>query len=338
MPDIVNNFPKRVLIVEDNEPWRRYLSTRLRNDLRLHVIGEVSDGLEAIQQAQELQPDLILIDIGLPTLNGIEAARRIRRVSPASKVLFVSENRSADIAEEALHTGAGGYVVKSEAAGELLPAVKAVLEGKRFVSCSLTDHGLNRPPKQHASDQPYRDNAAAFTHKVAFYADDEHFLDVVARFIGPALKAGNAAVVLATESHRERLLPRLQAYELDMGKAIEEGRYIALDAADEIAQFMLNEMPDPVRFMTLFDNLILQAAKAAKSEHPHLVIFGEGVHLLWAQGNAAAAIQVEKLCNQLGKIHEVDVLCGYSLGSVEIAMDEHIFQQICSEHSAVSSQ
>jgi DNA-binding NarL/FixJ family response regulator len=108
----------------------------------LQVIGEASDGLEAVQRAQELRPDLILLDIGLPTLNGIEAARRIREVSPASKILFVSENRSAGIAEEALSTGAGGYVLKSDAAGELLPATKAVLEGKRLISASLAGRFL----------------------------------------------------------------------------------------------------------------------------------------------------------------------------------------------------
>jgi DNA-binding NarL/FixJ family response regulator len=104
------------------------------------VIGEVADGLEAVQKAQELQPDLILLDIGLPTLNGIEAAKRIQQVSPRSKILFVSENRYPDIAEEALSTGAGRYVLKSDAASELLPAVKGVLEGKRFVSARLAGH------------------------------------------------------------------------------------------------------------------------------------------------------------------------------------------------------
>lgn len=132
----------RVLVVDDHEPWRRFASTTLLTQPELQVIGEVSDGLEAVQQAEELQPDLILLDIGLPRLNGIEAARRIRKVSPASKIIFVSENRSADIAEEALSTGACGYVVKSDAAGELLPAVKAVLEGKRFVSACLAGHFL----------------------------------------------------------------------------------------------------------------------------------------------------------------------------------------------------
>jgi DNA-binding NarL/FixJ family response regulator len=137
-------------VVDDYEPWRRFVSTTLQKQLRLRVIGEAVDGLEVVQKAQQLQPDLILLDIGLPTLNGIEAARRIREVSPESKILFVSENRSWDIVEEALRTGAGGYVVKSDATGELLPAVNAVLGGKRFVSASLAGNDLPDKDEQTA--------------------------------------------------------------------------------------------------------------------------------------------------------------------------------------------
>ena len=132
----------RVLVVDDYEPWRRFVCSTLQKRPELQVVGEVSDGLEAVQQAEQLQPDLILLDIGLPTLNGIEAARRIRKASPTSKILFASENRSVDVAEEALSTGADGYVVKSAAASELLPAVEAVLQGKKFVSASLAGHFL----------------------------------------------------------------------------------------------------------------------------------------------------------------------------------------------------
>ena len=128
----------RVLVVDDYEPWHGFVSTTLRNEPELEIVGRVSDGLEAVYKAQELQPDLILLDIGLPTLNGIEAARRIREVSPASKILFVSENRSWDIAKEALRSGGNGYVVKSNAASELLPAVEAVLQDKSFVSREVT--------------------------------------------------------------------------------------------------------------------------------------------------------------------------------------------------------
>jgi DNA-binding NarL/FixJ family response regulator len=130
----------RVLVVDDYEPWLRFLRLTLLARRELEVIGQSSDGAEAIQKAKELQPDLILLDIGLPTLHGIEVARRIREISPTSKILFVSENRSPEVAEEALESGGGGYVLKSDAARDLLPAIRAILEGKRFISPALAGH------------------------------------------------------------------------------------------------------------------------------------------------------------------------------------------------------
>jgi DNA-binding NarL/FixJ family response regulator len=100
----------------------------------LQVVGEALDGLEAIQKAVELKPELILLDIGLPTLNGLEAARQIRKLVPESKVIFLSQESSADVLQEALRIGAWGYVVKGGAETELLTAVEAVISGKRFVS------------------------------------------------------------------------------------------------------------------------------------------------------------------------------------------------------------
>jgi hypothetical protein len=175
-------------------------------------------------------------------------------------------------------------------------------------------------------------------HEVGFHSDDASLLDDITQFVGTALKAGNAAIVVATESHRNILLPRLQEYGLDTAATIEQGRYISLDAADALSKFMLDGMPDPVRFLRLLGNLIATAAEAAKGEHARVAVFGECVHLLWAQGNAEAAIQVEKLGNQLAKIYEVDILCGYSLGSVQGGMDGQIFQRICAEHSSVHAQ
>jgi len=124
--------------VEDYEPFCQFIATTFQKQPHLKIVKEVSDGPDAVQQAQQLQPDLILLDIGLPTLNGIEAARQIRQLSPLSKILFLSENRSSDIAEEALRVGGLGYVIKSDAAKDLLPAIDAVLQGKRFVSTSLS--------------------------------------------------------------------------------------------------------------------------------------------------------------------------------------------------------
>jgi DNA-binding NarL/FixJ family response regulator len=127
----------RVLLVDDFEPWRRFVSTTLQKHPGFQIVLEVSDGLQAVQKAAELYPDLILLDIGLPGLNGIEAARRIRKVAPDSKIIFLTEDSAEDVAEEGLRIGAAGFVVKADAARELLPAMRAVVSGHRFVSTRL---------------------------------------------------------------------------------------------------------------------------------------------------------------------------------------------------------
>jgi len=104
---------------------------------RWRVIDEGADGLEAIQKARVHQPDLILLDIELPVLTGLEAARRILAHDPSAKILFLSLHRSWDIAEAALSTGARGYILKPNAGHELLPGMEAVAEGRRFVSTAL---------------------------------------------------------------------------------------------------------------------------------------------------------------------------------------------------------
>ena len=108
--------------------------TLLQESPELADYCEAADGLEAVQKSEQLQPDLILLDIGLPQLNGIEAARQISRLSPRSRILFVSENICPVIAAEALRIGGWGYVIKSDAAHDLLPAVEAVIHDRRFVS------------------------------------------------------------------------------------------------------------------------------------------------------------------------------------------------------------
>jgi DNA-binding NarL/FixJ family response regulator len=124
----------RVLVAEDFEPFRRFTCSTLAKRDDLQVVCEVSDGLAAVQKAEELKPDLILMDIGLPTLNGIEAARRIRKLSPQSKIIFLTQESSADVMQEALGVGARGYVLKTKAASELLAAVEAVIMERQFVS------------------------------------------------------------------------------------------------------------------------------------------------------------------------------------------------------------
>jgi DNA-binding NarL/FixJ family response regulator len=338
----------RVLVVDDYEPWRRFFSTTLQKRPELQIIGEASDGLDAVHRAQQLQPDLILLDIGLPTLSGVEAARRIRELSPKSKILFASDDRSPYVAKEALSTGAVGYVVKMDSVRELLLAVETVLRGETFISASLRghdftslvdsqfSHNLPREPASRLMTMP-RKSSTIGRHEAEFYSDDLSFLDHLAQFVAVAVREGNAAIVIATEPHRDSLLRRLQAQGLDIWPPMEQGRYIALDAAEVISQFMLGDMPDPVRFLQLMRNLIETAARARKGRPARVAIFGECAPVLWADGNPEAAIQIENLANQLVNEYDIRILCGYSLLSLQGRMDTHVFKRICAEHSAAFS-
>ena len=331
----------RVLVVDDFELWRRRICTALQMQPDLQVIGEAPDGLEAVQKAHELQPDLILLDIGLPKLSGIEAARRMREYTPQSRILVVSEHRSRDIVEEALRAGADGYVVKSVAYRDLLPAIRIVLQGSQFVSALIADRApittgqTSEEPRgvKAVAEIPPQSLKIPLRHEVGFYAGDRRLLDDLTVFVGASLRAGNPAIVLATESHRDNLLPRLQGYDVDVRAAIEQGRYIALDAADALSMFMVNGMPDRVQFFKAFDNLI-RAIRQGSNEHRRIAVFGECVDVLCSQRNAEAAIQMEKLGNQLNA-NDVDILCGYSLADTRREMDRKTSQRICAEHTAV---
>jgi DNA-binding NarL/FixJ family response regulator len=127
----------RALIVEDHEPMRKYIANKRRGKLQIRIVAEVAGDVDAVQKAEELRPDLIVTNVGLPTLDGIEATRRFQKVNPKSKILFVTENCSPDVAEEALRGRGLGYVLKSTAEEDLLPAVDAVLRSKRFITCGL---------------------------------------------------------------------------------------------------------------------------------------------------------------------------------------------------------
>jgi DNA-binding NarL/FixJ family response regulator len=339
----------RILVVDDFAPWRRSVSTIAQIEPGWHVISEASDGLQAVQKAEELKPDLILLDISLPKLSGIEAARQIRKVAPNSKILFVSTYASWEIAERALDTGASGYVVKGDAWNELAMAMEAVFQGKRYISRRLKGCTSADSEDTQVSDRLGRRVGLAWPsapalrkteiircHEAQFYSHGVVFLESASRFIGAALKAGNAAIVIATRPHRDSLLQGLMAQGINVDAAIQQGAYVSFDVADTLSTFMVNGWPDADRFFEGFSNLIHSASNAATAEHPRVAICGEGVALLWAEGKREVAIRLEQLCNILTETYKVDILCAYPF-SLLIQEDEHAFRTICAEHSAVYS-
>lgn len=319
----------RILAVDDFQPWRSFVSSALQQQLDLQTFVEVSDGLEAVYKAENLRPDLILLDIGLPTLNGIEAAGRIRDVSPSSKILFLSEESSPEVAEAALEAGGAGYVVKSDAGRELLTAVKALSEGKRYISAKLGGQVFFSTPDENASK-------GFNQHELQVYSSDASFLKGFARFIAAGLNSGNAIVVLATEAHRHALIAELLTRGFNLDAIIKCGSYIAVDVREALSSFMVDDQPDPNRFESTVLNLVKTASKAPNGATRRVLACGECSPLLCSQGNLDAALRLEELWDAVSHQYGVRVLCGYLSGSVHKQEDQEEFQAICSLHSKVT--
>ncbi len=334
--DSRSNSAVRILVVDDYKEFREVVRVILGKRPNLQVVGEASDGIEAVSKAAELNPDLILLDIDLPRLDGIEAARQIRGLAPKSKTIFLSAETSADSVQAAMNVGAWGYVLKLNVGTELLFAVHEVLLGRQFVSTELSGD-VKVPEREEAYPSGAVTNGKSTrSHEAQFCSDEGACFGAIARFVEKALRAGNPTIVIATESHRNSLLQTLQEHGVDAAAAIERGCYIPLDVAETLSSFMVNDLPDPVRFSKFAGNLFATAAKGATGNHLRVAACGEGAATLSAQGKADAAIRLEQLWDEIAKTYNVDILCVYALNSFQHEQENHFYQRICAVHSAVS--
>jgi PAS domain S-box-containing protein len=176
---------------------------------------------------------------------------------------------------------------------------------------------------------------APSNHVVQFYQEDRALIDELAGLIGASLAQGDAAIVVATEDHRDTLVRELTARDVNIARAATEGRYVALDAAETLSRFMIGPMPDAARFSALLGGTIATAKAAARAEAPCIVIFGELVALLWTQGKHEAAIRLEEMWNGLASTHSFSLRCAYPMNGFNHGTHRESFMRICSEHSSV---
>jgi signal transduction histidine kinase len=181
-------------------------------------------------------------------------------------------------------------------------------------------------------------------HVVQFYSEDQSLLETLGRLIGSALGAGDAAIAVATKSHRDRLAEQLESRGLHVASAREEGRYVPLDAAETMAEFLVDGWPDETRFADRVGGIIARARAAAENVkqsrtsliiEPRVVVFGEMVALLWAEGKHPSAIRLEQLWNDLAKTHSFSLRCAYPMAGFHRQEHSESFLKICAEHSAV---
>ncbi len=185
------------------------------------------------------------------------------------------------------------------------------------------------PPLAHWGDHKHP------AHVVQFYGEDRFLIDELSRFIGTALGAGQAAVVIATKEHRKGLARKFETWGLDPAKAIAQGRYVVLDAAETLAKIMLDGLPDKARFVEVVGTVIERVAAATECGHGQIAAFGEMVALLWLEGKSEAAICLEKLWNDLAQTRSFSLCCAYPLSSFYSEAHGDLLLKICAEHSGV---
>jgi CheY-like chemotaxis protein len=281
----------------------------------LTIIAEAVDGLEAVEKAKLLKPDLILLDIGLPKQNGISAARQIVVESPASKILFVTLEASPETVKAALSAGAQGYIHKLSVEADLLLAIDALVAGRQYISGDID-------PDSTAKEQS--------RHEVLFYSEDSVFLENGVLFLRGALESGGAAVAIITAAHGQSLVQRLESEGFDVNRAISQGRYTFVDVGEYLSKVVVNGVPDFKRFTKVLGGVVKSALKARMTEHSRVAIFGECSGTLCAEGNFDGAIQMESF-----DTGDIDVLCTYSEKAFEQTDGDPVYEDICAAHTAV---
>ncbi len=184
--------------------------------------------------------------------------------------------------------------------------------------------------------QPNKElGAGPSSHIVQFYEKDDFLVESVARFFDPILAAGGVALVVATPAHRDSLADELKVRGLNIEVATQEGRYVALDAAAVLAQFMIEGWPDEARCRQVLSQLIESVATSAQRPGS-VAVFGEMVALLWADDKREAAVRLEQVWNELAQTHSFGLFCAYPMAGFDQEKDRKLFFNICGEHSQVN--
>jgi DNA-binding NarL/FixJ family response regulator len=317
-----------VLVADDYEPWRRQVDQVIKEHPHWQIAGEALDGVDAIAKARALAPDLILLDVALPELNGIDAARQILASDPAALILFMSEHRSWDIVSAAMLTGARGYIAKVAVGQELLPAMDAIVDGRRVVSDILLEPVFTKTPREQSKPDECR-------HQAGMYPDEAILLEAYARFAGSALEAGRGAVVVASSARLERIHHRLLARGIDADGAVREGRYLPSDLDGTLSTFRAGRRIDDARFRTAATSLIMRTAGAVVGDRPHVSVIGDATLTVLREAGVDEAIRLERLWHGLCRTYNIDVLCGYLTTDPGHDEDEAILQRLCAEHTQI---
>jgi len=307
---------QKVLVVDDIKKWRDVTCAILAKRPDLQVTAQALDGLKALELARTLRPDILILDIGLPVLNGFEVARIIRQYSPASIIIFLSAYKSHEMISAALDLGANAFIAKTDVR-QLLHAIDDVLAGRRFISKSA-------------------ESTIAVPHELELFQDEDSLVSAFSEYVTLAIDAGKTSIVLVHAERELAIRRRLLLEGMDVSELSRSGRYIFVDVCEMLSAVMIDGRPAPARFEEVVCKLIRQGEKANSGRIPKVVICGESAPTLWRDGQFQTAIELERLWDNYARVHSLETFCGYLQNhDSNLERKDPSFARICSHHTAI---
>jgi CheY-like chemotaxis protein len=348
----------RILIVDDHEAVRGGIRSLLSARAEWSVCGEAGDGLEAVEKAQKLRPDVVLMDITMPRMDGVQATKIIRQEVPEAEIVLISQNDPSVVGSLATEIRAHAFVSKSDLFRDLLPAIDGLcgrsdLEttselggggrgtvANRGANSAFTVEGANLSSKIGAGvksnnhNEPWCDlleGAAPRDHIVQLYQDEQFLSRAVCRFAVSAINHGEGAILVPTSAHWDALRPRLEAEGVDVEAVQASGQLTVVDADQLLPNFMRNAMPDAPLFLGLAGETVAKARGGDRFTKVRW--WGEMVNVLWERGDVAASMGLEDLFHKLAHDHEIAIFCSFLMDNFDGEVHAHMLPRLGQNHS-----
>jgi CheY-like chemotaxis protein len=315
-----------VLIVDDQPRFRRMVRSLIESQPEYRVCGEAGDGIDAVEKVRQLHPDLVLMDINMPRMDGLEATRIIRRESPDCNVVIVTQNDASVAREQARIVDANGFVTKSDLIRDLLSEIgRVVMEN---------NSSLDETKNAAANGEPWcglLTGAAPRDHIVQLYQDQQFLNRAVCRFAAAAIANGEGVILVPTIAHWDAFRPRLESEGVDVKAAEKRGQLTIVDADNLLPTFMVDGMPDSPVFLGLAANVVSQAR--GDGRYPKVRWWGEMVNILWERGDVAASMNLEDLFDQLAHAQDISIFCSFSMDNFNGDVHARMLPRLSENHS-----
>jgi DNA-binding NarL/FixJ family response regulator len=347
----------RILIVDDHEAVRLSVRSLLSECPEWVVCGEAADGIEAVEKATKLRPDVILMDVTMPRMDGVQASKVVRQQVPEAEVILMSQNDPRVVRSQASEIGARDFVAKSDLSRALLSTIEKLVSQRK--SGMATDknsseraQGLSNNPftttdsdlqpeigggmKQDLKQQPWCDllaGAAPRDHIVQLYQDEQFLSRAVCRFAVSAIHHGEGVILVPTSAHWNALRPRLEAEGVDVTAAQASGQLTVVDADELLPGFMRDAMPDAPLFLGLAGETVAKARGGDRFTKVRW--WGEMVNVLWERGDVAGSMGLEDLFHKLAHDQEIAIFCSFLMDNFDGEVHARMLPRLGQNHSHI---